>query len=111
VQVVDQQNARVTMRARLARPSVVLLDDAWARGWSVRVDGKPARALQSDVILRGVAVPAGEHEIVWSYRVPGLRAGALLSLLALLATLGWAGVLVVRARRQRVASSALRSAG
>lgn len=106
VQVVDQQNARVTMRARLARPSVVLLDDAWERGWSVRVDGRAARALQTDVILRGVAVPAGEHEIVWSYRVPGLRAGAALSLLALLATIGWAGVLLVRARRARVASSA-----
>ncbi len=100
VRVVEEQNARVALRARLARPSVVLLDDAWAPGWSVRVDGQPARALQADVVLRGVAVPAGEHEIVWSYRVPGLRAGAALSLLALLATLAWAGALVVRARRR-----------
>ncbi len=104
VRVVDEQNSRVTLRARLERPGVVLLDDAWAPGWSVRVDGRPARALQTDVVLRGVAVGAGEHEIVWSYRVPGLRAGAALSLLALLATLGWAGALVVRARRARHAA-------
>jgi hypothetical protein len=101
VRVVDEQNARVTLRARLERAGVVLLDDAWAPGWSVKVDGEPARALQADVVLRGVAVGAGEHEIVWSYRVLGLRAGAALSLLALLATLGWAGVLVMRARRMR----------
>jgi len=100
VEVVDEENARVALRARLERPSVVLLDDAWAPGWSVEVDGQPARALQADVVLRGVVVPAGEHEIVWSYRVPGLRAGAALSLLALLATLAWAGALVMRARRR-----------
>jgi uncharacterized membrane protein YfhO len=46
------------------------LDDAWAPGWSVTVDGRPARALQADVVMRGVVVPAGEHEIVWRYRVP-----------------------------------------
>jgi hypothetical protein len=101
VLVTDEQNARVTLRARLTRPSVVLLGDTWAPGWGVRVDGRPAQALQADVVLRGVAVPAGEHEIVWSYRVPGLRAGTVLSLLALLTTLVWAGALVVRARRAR----------
>ncbi|MGN6190069.1 MAG: hypothetical protein ACTHOE_14335 [Conexibacter sp.] len=100
VRVVDEHDSRVTLRAHLQRPSVVLLDDAWAPGWSVRVDGRSAQALQTDVVLRGVAVPAGTHEIVWSYRVPGLRAGAALSLLALLATLAWAGWLVVRARRR-----------
>jgi hypothetical protein len=101
VRMVRERNAGVTLRARLERPAVVLLDDAWAPGWSVRVDGRPAQALQADVVLRGVAVPAGEHEIVWSYRVPGLRAGAALSLLALLATLAWGGLLVVRGRRAR----------
>jgi hypothetical protein len=99
VEVVDEQNARVTLRSRLERPGVVLLDDTWEPGWSVRVDGRSARALQADVVLRGVAVPAGEHEVVWSYRVPGLRAGAAVSLLALLATLVWGITLLVRARR------------
>jgi hypothetical protein len=106
VAVVRERNAGVTLHARLTRPAVVLLDDTWAPGWSVRIDGRPARALQADVVLRGVAVPAGEHEIVWSYRVPGLRAGAALSLLALLATLTWAGLLVVRGRRARRAPDA-----
>lgn len=99
VRVVNEQNARVTLRAQLARRALVVLDDAWAPGWSVAVDGRPARALQADVVMRGVVVAAGEHEIVWSYRVPGLRAGALLSGLGLLALLGWIGWLVVRRRR------------
>ena len=99
VRVTGESNARVALRASLRQPGVVLLDDAWAPGWSVRVDGRPARALQADVVLRGVAVPAGEHRIVWSYRVPGLALGAALSLLALLATLAWAAALLARRRR------------
>jgi len=97
--VVADGNARVALRASLARPGLVVLDDAWERGWSVRVDGRRARALRVDMVLRGVVVPAGRHAIVWSYRVPGLRAGAALSALALLAAGAWGGALVARRRR------------
>ena len=101
--VVAEQNSHVTLAATLPRRGVVLLDDAWAPGWSVTVDGRPARALQADMVLRGVVVPAGTHRVVWSYRVPGLRAGAALSLLGLLIAAGWGGWLLVRRRRTSAA--------
>jgi len=97
--VVAEADARVVLDATLTRRGLVVLDDAWAPGWSVAVDGRPARALQADVVMRGVVVPAGRHRIVWSYRVPGLQLGAALSALGLLLLLGWAGTL--RARRRR----------
>jgi hypothetical protein len=100
--VISEDNTRVTLRAEASRRSVVVLDDGWAPGWSVEVDGKPARALQANVVLRGVVVPAGEHEIVWRYRVPGLRAGVVLSVLALLCAAGWGAVLLLRARGRRI---------
>ena len=81
--VVDEANAAVTVRAQLPRRGLVVLDDAWAPGWSVEVDGRPASAVQANMVLRGVVVPAGEHEIAWRYRVPGLRLGAALSALGL----------------------------
>ena len=99
VRVVEERNARVTLRATLERPSLVVLGDQIAPGWSVTIDGRPARALEADMVLRGVVVPAGRHEVVWSYRVPGLRAGAALSGIGLLAVLAWAGALLVRSRR------------
>jgi hypothetical protein len=49
--------------------------------------------------MRGVVVGPGHHEIVWSYAVPGLRAGVLLSLLALLALAGGGIALLARRRR------------
>ncbi len=85
VTVADPSNARVTMHARLGRRGLVMLDDSWAPGWSVTVDGRAARALRVDDVMRGVVVPAGAHAIEWRYRVPGLRIGAWISLLCLLA--------------------------
>jgi hypothetical protein len=101
VRVVDEENARVRLRAQLRRPSLVVLDDQWTPGWSVRVDDEPARVVRTDVVLRGVRVPAGSHEVEWSYRVPGLRLGATLSGAGLLIALAWGGAVWSRRRRTR----------
>ncbi len=97
--VASERNAQVTIDARLHRRGLVLLDDAYAPGWNVTVDGRPAHPLETDVVLRGVVVPAGHHTVVWTYTVPGLRAGAALSALGLLITIAWATWLVLRRRR------------
>lgn len=101
VRVAAADDARVTLRATLARRGLVVLDDQWAPGWRVTIDGRPAPVVRTDVLLRGVVVPPGSHEIVWSYRVPGLRAGGALSALGLLLALAWAGLLIRRAARSR----------
>jgi len=96
-QIVAERNDAVTLRARLPRTGLVVLGDAWAPGWTVTVDGRAARALQANMVLRGVVVPAGTHAVVWRYRVPGLRLGAALSALGLALLLAW--ILVPASRR------------
>jgi hypothetical protein len=105
--VVEEQNALVTLHTRLARRSLVVLDDQWAPGWSVEVDGRAAKALQANGVLRAVVVPAGEHQVVWSYRVPGLRLGAALSALGLALAAAWGVAVVVRGRRRNGSVAAL----
>jgi len=99
--VVGETGTSVTLRATLAQSGLVVLDDTWAPGWSVTVDGVPAHPLQADAVLRGVVVPAGTHAVVWRYRVPGLALGAALSALGLVVALAWAGLLLARVRRRR----------
>jgi hypothetical protein len=82
--IVEERNARVTLRTGLDRPGLVMLDDQLTEGWIARVDGRPVPTLYVDGAMRGAIVPAGRHELVWSYRVPGLRAGVALSLVTLL---------------------------
>ena len=40
------------------------------KGWSATIDGKAADAIRVDYILRGMALPAGEHTIEWGFRAP-----------------------------------------
>jgi membrane protein YfhO len=97
--VMGEQNARVTLRAQLDRRGLVVLNDALMDGWTVTVDGHPAAALHVDDVMRGVIVPAGTHRIVWSYTVPGLRLGAILSLLTALTLLAATATRALRSRR------------
>jgi hypothetical protein len=101
VSVSEESNASVALRVRLTRPGLVVLNDAWAPGLRVQVDGRDAEPVRVNSVLRGVAVGAGTHEVEWKYRVPGLRAGALLSLLGLLLC---AGVAVAMRGGRRPAS-------
>jgi hypothetical protein len=104
--IVAERNASVTLRTTTARRSLVVLGDTWGPGWSVEVDGRAAQPLQANAVLRAVVVPAGQHEVVWSYRVPGLRLGLTLSVLGLTLAAAWAGALAVRSRRRRGALAA-----
>jgi len=106
--IVQERNASVTLRTQLDRRGLVMLDDHFTEGWRVHVDGRPAPALYVDNAMRGVIVPAGEHEVVWSYKVPGLRLGVAVSLVTfagLLAVALWlrfgARAVAVRWWRQR----------
>ena len=51
-------------------------------GWRAEADGKPAEILRADGFFRGVALPAGEHRVVFTYRPIAFYAGAALSILA-----------------------------
>lgn len=98
----------VVLTCNSPSPGYAVLLDAWANGWSAQVDGKPAVIERADLIVRAVRIDAGQHRITFDYSTPGLRAGAIVSLLAWLLLL--AGV-VVSVRRARAARQAPSSSG
>ncbi|HEX3621982.1 MAG TPA: DUF6541 family protein [Acidimicrobiales bacterium] len=51
----------------------------WDAGWTATVDGRPATVLRADGIFRGVVVPAGHHQVRFTYRNPGEMHGRLLA--------------------------------
>ena len=70
---------RVEIAVRCDRAGVLVLADRMAPGWSVTVDGDPRVSVTVDYLFRGVVVPEGSHQVVWTYHAPGLREGALIS--------------------------------
>lgn len=78
---------------------LVVGDAMYQDGWSVSIDGKAAKLVAADHAEVAVAVPAGEHRIVFSYHAPGLRVGAVatgVALLIIIVLFGWE-----RRRRRR----------
>jgi len=100
VAVSREANAEVRMHADMTRGGLVVLNDAWANGWSVEVDGHRAQPLEVDDVMRGVNVPAGAHTVVWRYEVPGLKLGGLISLLSLLTIVLLAARMSIARRRR-----------
>jgi hypothetical protein len=102
---IHPEDVRVTVDA--TAPSVVVIRNAWDRGWSATVDGRPVPVLRADYFLQGVPVPAGHHEIRLTYDDPTIVAGIALSggvWLVFVVAFGWL-VWAGRRRRRRATPS------
>lgn len=75
---------QVVLRAEMAAPGFVVLADMAYPGWRAAVDGKETAVYRANSIMRAVYVPAGTHEIRYTFRPPDFMIGAGLSGLGLL---------------------------
>jgi hypothetical protein len=93
-------NDRLRLHFASPRRGLLYCADSYARGWTARVNGEPAKILAANFAFRAVEVPEGPVEVAFEYAQPGGRAGAVLSL-AGLAVCGLLWVAPVRWRRRQ----------
>ena len=70
--------------------TVLVVSEIFYPGWEATVDGGRAPILLTDYLLRGVALPAGQHQVEMRYTAPAARTGALISVCTLLLLFGLA---------------------
>jgi hypothetical protein len=92
VEVVADEPGLVRLQVSAARPALLVNRESWYPGWEAEVDGQPAALLRTNLIFRGVAVPAGDSEVVLAYRARPLRRLLWVGLFAALGLVVWAGV-------------------
>lgn len=81
---------RVTVETESASPAYLMLADTFDPGWSATLDGRPVAIRPAYVAFRAVALPAGAHRVVFTYRPVGFLLGLCLSGLGLvLAVSAW----------------------
>jgi hypothetical protein len=90
VTVTRQEPQEVAMTAVLRSPGLVVVADMYYPGWEVAVDGRPAEILRTNRAMRGVALPAGTHDLVFRYNPVSFRVGIALSLVGFAALAGLA---------------------
>jgi hypothetical protein len=82
----------MVIRVATEEPRLLVVSDTYYPGWKAAIDGAPTQILQTNVALRGVVVPAGEHIITMTFRPTTLLVGLSmtgLTCLSLLVALGW----------------------
>ena len=93
VAVTRYEPQRVELVASLQHPGLVILADTYYPGWKLTIDGQPAPIYRTNRLMRGAAVKAGRHTLVYTYDPDSFRIGGALSivgLLALAALVPWA---------------------
>jgi len=92
-EVISYRPENVVIRTRLQSAGALVLSDTFLDGWVARVDGVEAPIHRANYLVRGLLLPAGEHQVVFSYPMPRtIVIGALLSLatlVALIAAMAW----------------------
>lgn len=103
VAVRDESTDHLTIDAELSDPAILLVSDAYSRGWRVRAldhsDQSEYEVLPANRVLRAVPLAAGRHHIRMEYVPSCYRLGAALSLgaLAMLLVVGGRAALTRRA--------------
>ncbi len=94
--IVEYLPGKIVLQANAAAPSILFLADAWYSAWHATLDGKDIPVLRANLAFRGVAIPAGQHQVVFSYRNPDVVRAWMLGGICLLLTALLGGVAIWR---------------
>lgn len=75
---------RVDVDVRNAPPGYLVLTDVWFPGWTCTVDGHPAPIYRANFLFRAVAIPAGNHDVVFVFQPASYRWGRYVTAVALI---------------------------
>ncbi len=81
------------------RPALLVVSSLWLDGWTATVNGREVPVVRTDGVVLGIPVQAGTNEVSLSFTPPGLKSGAAITLLGVLALVGVCVAPVVRRRR------------
>lgn len=57
----------ITIGTSSACAGLLVLNNSWAPGWRATIDGRDTPVLRANYLARGVLVPAGAHEVRFTY--------------------------------------------
>jgi hypothetical protein len=79
-EVFDRTPENILVRAR--GPGVLVLTDAYHRGWRAYLDGREVPLYLANYVARAVALPSGDHEVELAFDPLSWRLGRAISLAA-----------------------------
>jgi hypothetical protein len=72
---------QLTYKSNSSQPGPVVFSEIYyPEGWTCKVDGQEVPTARVNYVLRGANIPAGEHEIVWTFDPPTWKKGNQISM-------------------------------
>ena len=99
VEIVAYDPERVVLTVDAASNGYLVLTDTYYPGWEAEIDGQNVPIHRANLTSRAIAVPAGRHDVVLSYRPRTFFIGTAISLATLLLVV--AGLIWTVLRRPR----------
>jgi hypothetical protein len=87
VEITRYEAEDITITVDTPEPAFLVLADAYYPGWLALLDGQSVPIYETNDVLRGVYVPAGDHQIQFQFRPRTLQIGIVLALAGLLLAL------------------------
>lgn len=91
--IVSSSPREVVIEVESDRAAFLVLNHTYYPGWTAAIDGQRTPTYRTNVAVRGVAIPAGKHSVVFSFVPASLYTGIAISLVTLLGL----GFVLVRA--------------
>jgi len=95
----DAGSMRITLTGQDSRPTYLVVSESWYPAWHASIDGRAVPVVRANHALLGVVLPPGAREVRLWFESDSYARGRLLTLLALLLTVGLLVSPLVRARR------------
>lgn len=89
--LVEERPDRVVVDVEADGPGWLFMADSWYPGWRASVNQKETRIYRANYLFRAVWLPAGSHEVVFSYRPLSFTVGLWISLASWISMLLWSG--------------------
>jgi hypothetical protein len=88
VTAVSRSSSSTIFQAQLSAPGLLVLSDIYYPGWNAYVDGEQRPLYATNVAMRGVFLPEGNHTVEFRYEPQTFRMGLYISAATVLILLG-----------------------
>lgn len=102
VEVTRYTGPEISLKVTRSKPGFLVLSEIYyPDGWIAELNGEEIPIYKTNYLLRGIEVPAGEHEVEFRFEPESYRIGVMLASFSLFIQILLGGVILVQTARKR----------
>ena len=96
IQVLQYKNNKIVLKTESPEDSYLVFSDTYYPGWKAYIDKKETKIYKTDGILKGIYIPEGKHEVIFSFLPNNFWLGVFISLISYISVIILASIIFSR---------------